>query len=343
MSSVILAQGGDSWGISGPAFLVGYLIVGGALAIAALRTRRAMSAVDTGTRGRRGREFTARFVPRASSAATEADAATHVEARAAALSGPTPASGASAAAAADPYLIALLNGGPKLAVLAGQSALRAHGLLGEGPRVPEAAARAIPAARPKWPLELAILSATDLPVPYSRLQSDPAVVGALRALLDELVQHRLLVSEQRRDRLRLWGLALFGLFALGVWRLVDGIGNGHPVGFLVPPMLLAGAGTALWYLRLPRRTPSGDAALARLRREYAYLVPSMCPGWAASGPAAAALGVAVFGVAAIWAADPAFAAELEIAGAAATAHALLASDSSGSAGRTYWGGSPDSG
>jgi uncharacterized protein (TIGR04222 family) len=339
MSSVILAQGGDSWGISGPAFLVGYLIVGGALAIAALRTRRAMSAVDSGTRGRLGREFTARFAPRASSAGTEADAVTD----AAALSGPTPATGAGAAAAADPYLIALLNGGPKLAVLAGQSALRAHGLLGDGPRVPEAAARPIPAARPKWPLELAILSATGLPVPYSRLQSDPAVVGALRALSDELVQHRLLVSEQRRDRLRLWGLALFGLFALGVWRLVDGIGNGHPVGFLVPPMLLAGAGTALWYLRLPRRTPSGDAALAQLRREYAYLVPSMCPGWAASGPAAAALGVAVFGIAAIWAADPAFAAELEIASAAASAHALLASDSAGSAGRTYWGGSSDSG
>ena len=342
MSSVILAQGGDTWGISGPTFLVGYLIVGVTLYLAALRARRAMSAVDSGTRGRLGREFTARFVPRASSAATEADPSAHAAADAEALSGPAPASGASAAAAADPYLIALLNGGPKLAVLAGQSALRAHGLLGEGHRVPEAAARPIPAAHPKWPLELAILSATDLPVPYSQLRSDPAVLGALRALSDELVQHRLLVSEQRRDRLRLWGLALFGLFALGVWRLVDGIGHGHPVGFLVPLMLLAGAGTALWYLRLPRRTPSGDAALARLRREYAYLVPSLYADRAASGPAAAALGVAVFGIAAIWAADPAFAAQLDIASAAASAHAVLASDSSGSAGRTYWGGSSDS-
>jgi uncharacterized protein (TIGR04222 family) len=286
MSTVILAQGGDTWGISGPAFLGGYLIVGTVLAIAALRTRRATGAVGTSAHGRHGREFTNRFT--------------------APPGGP----------GADPYLVAFLNGGSKLAVLGGQSALRAYGLLGEGSGAPVPVVGPRPTAGPRWPLELAILGTTDRPVPYSRLQSDPEVNTALRALSDELVRHRLLVSEQRRDRLRLWGLALFGLFALGVWRLVDGIGTGHPVGFLVPPTLLAGAGTVLWYLRLPRRTPASDAALAGLRDEHAHLAPALHPDWAAIGPAAAALSVAVFGIGAIWAADPAFAGELEIAKAA---------------------------
>jgi uncharacterized protein (TIGR04222 family) len=313
----------ETWGISGPAFLVAYLIVGGALAIAALRTRRAMSAVG---RGRHGRAFTARFAVPVSSTGAEAGAETGTEA--------APGSGTDADAAADPYLIAFLNGGSKLAVLAGQSALRARGLLGERSGAPDAAARPTPDARPKWPLELAILSATDRPAPYSRLKSEPAVTEALLALADELVQYRLLVSEQRRDRLRLWGLALFGLFALGVWRLVDGIGTGQPVGFLVPPMLLAGAGTALWYLRLPRRNLAGDSALARLRGEYAHLRPALRPDWVANGPAAAALGVAVFGTDAIWAADPGFADELELS--RATSEAVGSPGAPGSGGSPGW-------
>ena len=289
---------GDTWGISGPTFLAGYLIIGATLYLVALTTRHAARGAGAEGRDRLSLAFTARFR--------------------------RPASGAKG----DPYLVAYLGGGPKLAVLAGQSALRAGGRLG-------ADAPAEPAARPKWPLELAILAATDRPVPYSRLKSDRAVGAALHALSDELAQARLLVSEPNRAMLRRWGLVLLGLFALGVWRLVDGIGNGHPVGFLVPLVLAAGVGVALWFLRLPRLTSAGREALERLRSVHSHLAPELRPDWAANGPVATAIGVGVFGAHAIWAADPAFAAELEIARATAAGGVA---GSGGSSGWAFGGG-----
>jgi uncharacterized protein (TIGR04222 family) len=311
MSTVILAQGGDTWGISGPTFLVGYLIVGAGLYIAALRARRAAGTVGAEVRSRHSRAFTARFT--------------------------RPASGAKG----DPYLVAFLNGGSKLAVLAGQSALRTGGLLGtDRTGAPGRADGPAPAARAKWPLELAILAATDRPVPYSRLKSDLAVAAALRALSDELVRDGLLVSEHNRGLLRRWGLALLGLFALGVWRLVAGIGNGHPVGFLIPLLLAAGVGALLWYLRLPRRTPAGHAALERLRMMHSHLAPELRPDWAANGPSATAIGVGVFGAGAIWAADPVFAGELAVARATASVSGSLGggAGSGGSSSSAFWGG-----
>jgi uncharacterized protein (TIGR04222 family) len=306
MSSVILAQGGDTWGVSGPAFLVGYLIVGAVLYIASLLARRAAGTVAAAVRARRSRAFTARFTRPASDAK------------------------------GDPYLVAYLNGGAKLAVLAGQSALRAGGLFAtDRPRTADGPG---PATRAKWPLELAILAATDRPVPYSRLKSDPAVAGALRALADELVQDGLLVSPRNLGILRHWGLALLGLFALGVWRLVAGLGNGHAVGFLIPLVLAAGVGALLWYLRLPRRTSAGHAALERVRMRHSHLAPDLRPDWRANGPSAAAIGVGVFGAGAIWAADPAFAGELAVARATASV-----GGAAGSSSWAFWGGSSGGG
>ena len=49
------------------------------------------------------------------------------------------------------------------------------------------------------------------------------------------------------------------------------------------------------------------------------LSPSQRPDWTAYGPAGAALGVGLFGVSALWASDPAFAAEVEATQARAAA------------------------
>ena len=62
----------------------------------------------------------------------------------------------------------------------------------------------------------------------------------------------------------------------------------------------------------PRRTRAGDEALRRLADDHHALSPAMRPDWAVYGPAGAALSVGVFGVGALWAADPAFAGELAL-------------------------------
>jgi hypothetical protein len=49
-----------------------------------------------------------------------------------------------------------------------------------------------------------------------------------------------------------------------------------------------------------------------MRRSSKHLRPDSSPSWSTYGPGAAALGVGLFGTAAIWAADPAFAADAEI-------------------------------
>ncbi len=71
-------------------------------------------------------------------------------------------------------------------------------------------------------------------------------------------------------------------------------------------------------IRVPRRSRRGTARLKALRGQHAALDPRMRPDWAAYGPARAALGVGIFGAGALWASDPAFAAEVQAQRAAAT-------------------------
>ena len=52
---------------------------------------------------------------------------------------------------------------------------------------------------------------------------------------------------------------------------------------------------------------AGQAVLAESRTRSRHLAPSLAPSWATYGVAGAAMGVALYGTAAIWAADPAFA------------------------------------
>jgi len=82
---------------------------------------------------------------------------------------------------------------------------------------------------------------------------------------------------------------MLGLFALGLWRLVDGLRNGQPIRYLVVLVLAVGVGVGLWYLRRLRRlTPKpGLDALGRLHRMHSYLHPARFPDRTANGPSAA--------------------------------------------------------
>ena len=92
--------------------------------------------------------------------------------------------------------------------------------------------------------------------------------------------------------------------------------------------------------RAPRRTRAGDALLRQLAADHHALSPSMKPDWAVYGPAGAALAVGVFGVGALWAADPAFATELAAQRAAAGFGGYVpgGGDSGGGSGSSCGGG-----
>lgn len=161
-------------------------------------------------------------------------------------------------------------------------------------------------------LERAIHFATATPVPRRRLPLARPVRTALDTVEKRLVTDGLLLGEPQRRAVRAAGWWTAAVAGLGLLRLLAGVAEGRPVGFLV--VALAGV-TALAIVQLvhaPRRSRAGDRLLARLRNENAVISPGMRPDWVAHGPATAALGIGLFGASALWASDPALAEELAL-------------------------------
>ena len=255
----------DTWGVSGPTFLLAYLVVAIAVIGAAVLTRRSLAG-----------------------AAAERPV-TRMHER--------------------PYDVAYLNGGAQLAVTAALSAMYRAGTISTAGRgVVVAASR--PDSRADE-LERAIHhAATNAPVSRHALPAVGAVASALHRLEQRLVAAGLLLTEQRRQRIRLTGGWVLAVVALGVVRIMAGYANNRPVGYLTIAVVLVFFVGLLLIATAPRRTRAGDALLRQLATEYHSLSPSTKPDWAHYGPAGAALAVGVFGVGALWTADPAFATEL---------------------------------
>src|SRR4029453_2592031 len=117
----------------------------------------------------------------------------------------------------------------------------------------------------------------------------------------------------QRRTLRLWAIPGLVLVLIGVGRLVDGVQNDRPVGFLVPSFFFALIMTVLIFTKASAVTPRPAAkGIANLRKQNLYLSPRQSPSYATYGAAGAAMGIALFGAASLYAMDPAFAAEAEI-------------------------------
>lgn len=289
---------GDTWGISGPVFLVIYVLLAIAVGETVRRTRRALADVPT-----------TRPVDRL---------------------------------AERPYDVAHLNGGADLALCAALSAMRRSGTIdtaGRGTVV--AAQRPEPRADE---LERAVHHAAAVPVPRRQLAAAGAVASALHRIEARLVDAGLLLSVEQRCRIRRTSWWLFGLASLGVARIVDGIANDRPVGVLVVLVLLTLLIAVAGSRSAPRRSRVSDEALRRLADEHHALSPTTGPDWAVYGPAGAALAVGVFGVGALWAADPAFAGELALqrASAAAGSGSYAGDSGGGDSGGSDSGGSSSS-
>lgn len=140
----------------------------------------------------------------------------------------------------------------------------------------------------------------------------PGVRQALDDLEDRLIRAGLATGPGERARARFAALPLALLFAVGAARIWAGLQNGKPVTFVVLAVVMVALGWLGMVITTPRLTGSGRRALAAARIRNRVLSPSMSPSWATYGPTGAALGVALFGGAALFSLDPAFAQASEL-------------------------------
>jgi uncharacterized protein (TIGR04222 family) len=160
-------------------------------------------------------------------------------------------------------------------------------------------------------LDRAVHAAAGRGVRASAMHRDATVAAALDATERRLVDAGALYSDRQRTRQRWGSYALFVLAGLGAARIVAGFDNHKPV-LYVALATIGVFGLAKILRRVPRTTRRGTRMLARLRRRHAHLSPKQSPSWATYGATGAALGVALFGTAALWEADPAFAEQANI-------------------------------
>jgi uncharacterized protein (TIGR04222 family) len=229
-----------------------------------------------------------------------------------------------------PQQVAYLNGGDQLAVWTAVGGLRGSGVIGVGPDRRLTTLSSMPAG--VTPLDQAVYNAAGKRLPARELRRDEWVVRALEQLRDGLEQRGLALGPAQRAALRRGPFLIFALFMLGAFRLFAGFQNDRPVGYLaltLVPLLVA----AVLLSRVPWRTRAADTALRGLRRQHTYLSPASAPAYATYGAAGAAMGVALFGTASLWALDPGFAEQAEIQ------HQAIASSGGGWSSSGYSGDS----
>ena len=198
--------------------------------------------------------------------------------------------------------------GPSGAVLSALGALRAAGAVSaEGGRL--ATTGSVPAGTDE--VGRAVFDA----VPgrtTKEVAAHQRVRDALAEMERRLAREGLVLDADGRSRARVGGWLLLGVAALGVVRIAAELSIDRPAQML----MLATVFTALFGLYFtvgtPRRTKAGDRMLSRLREIHWNLHPRQRPAWTTYGANNAAMGVALFGAAALWAGDPAFAGDANI-------------------------------
>ncbi|GLI01857.1 TIGR04222 domain-containing membrane protein [Phytohabitans aurantiacus] len=205
--------------------------------------------------------------------------------------------------------VAYLQGGDKLAMWAAVGRLRSVESITVTARG-KLATTGTPPPSPT-PLEWAVHQAASQGARPRELPVQPEVASALHRLRDELERTGLALPEEARTRARVVPVVMLGLLALGVVRLFAGLANDRPVLLLVAVLAVLTPVT-LVLLRVPRTGKAAAAALEHLRVRHKHLAPINQPAYATYGAAALAMGVALYGTATLWHADPAFAQEAEI-------------------------------
>lgn len=208
-----------------------------------------------------------------------------------------------------PQQVAYLSGGTPLAVWTALAGLRSAGAINVDPDRRLTASDSLPIGSTS--LDQAVHLAASRGLRAQELSRDRGVRQAVHQLRANLARHGLALSAEQRAALRNTALLPTGLFAVGMLRLGAGLANERPVGwlFLTQVALLV---VIVLLFRRPWRTRSADRVLRRLRHRHTHLAPGHNPAYATYGAAGAAMGVALFGTAALWAMDPGFAEQAQI-------------------------------
>jgi len=267
----LAAATAETWGISGPTFLLAYLLIAAAVGVAGARARRALA--EPATTSPAG-DLTAR-----------------------------------------PHDVAHLNRGAELAVYSALAAMHLRGTITTRAGGVQSTAHLDPGSDV---LERAIHVTAAGPVPRRRLLCHRPVQTALATIEHRLVAGGYLLSEGRRREIRRVGVWMVGVAVFGLVRVLAGVAEARPVGFLVVAVLVVTAVAAVQLGHAPRRSRHGDRVLTALRDGHEVLSPAVTPDWKVHGPRRAALGVGLFGTSALWASDPVFADEIGAERAAVT-------------------------
>lgn len=239
-----------------------------------------------------------------------------------------------------PQQVAFLNGGDKLAIYSSLAGLKGAGAIEVAPGRTLTTSGPMPAGA--TPLDQAVYNAASQHVRARDVADNQWVAMALTSLREDLEQRGLAPSEGARAAARALPFLMLALLGLGVVRVVAGVTNDKPVVFLVVLLAVWTIITLAFLVKVPTRTRAARRALEELRRQHAYLSPSMGPAWATYGAAGLALGVGLYGAASLWQADAAFAEEAEIqrqyASSASTGGSYGGDSGSGSSGGSDSGG-----
>lgn len=209
-----------------------------------------------------------------------------------------------------PQQVAYLAGDNRLAVYAALGGLRAAAAIGVNRKGQLTRAGARPSD--PTPLDKAIYRAAGRHLKARVIGKDQEVMAALRHLREGLESSGLAVSTPAAKISRLWDIVGAALTVFALCWFVLTYDEGEPAGFL---LVLVGAAfvsffTLVFYAR--RSTYTGKKALAELRVRYQHLAPEQSPAYATYGAAEAAMGVALFGAASLYAMDPDFAEQAEV-------------------------------
>lgn len=161
-------------------------------------------------------------------------------------------------------------------------------------------------------LDAAVLHAASQRLRHTLIRSDPSVQRALGEIRQDLERRGLLISDEQRRAARNGGRVLLLLLGVGIARLVSGLVNDKPVGYLSLTLLALAALTIPALIPPSPRTSAGRKRLAELRRSHHYLDRSHQPAWQTYDPAMTALGVGLFGAAVLLYADPVLAAQTHV-------------------------------
>jgi uncharacterized protein (TIGR04222 family) len=203
-----------------------------------------------------------------------------------------------------PTEVGYLAGGRLRAVQAAVAGLRAAGAVDARPGSTLLARSGYPGGDE---LAYAVYSRLGREVTLADLPYDTGVAAALDRMRDRLVRAGLLLSGGQRGTARALALLILAVSGLGAARIVAGVANHKAVGYLAPLAMLTFLVGLVMLRNIPQASRVGRGAVARHRRTTRHLAPRSNPSWSTYGMAGAALGVALYGTAALWAADPAFA------------------------------------